>query len=81
MRVLPDGETWVVYLDPETKLPSLFQGTAPDGNLLERYVFRDLKADLPDLAAADAFDPEARWGPSKGLFGRIARSPEEPTTR
>jgi hypothetical protein len=70
----PDGETWVVYLDAETRLPALVQATAADGELLEKYLFRDLKTDLPELASADAFDPNRRWGRSGGVLGRLARA-------
>jgi hypothetical protein len=73
-RVTAEGETWVVALDAQTHLPFLVQDTAPDGSLLERYIFRDPQTDVPDLMAAAAFDPDARWGPSKGLLGRLART-------
>lgn len=76
VRVTPSGETWVVFLDPETKLPALVQGNAPDGSLLERYRFLNVKGDVPALAQADAFDAARRWGPPKGLLSRLAR----PTT-
>jgi Protein of unknown function (DUF1571) len=72
-RVMPDGETWVVYLDSQTNLPAMVQANAANGNLLERYVFTDLKADVPELVAASAFDPDTRWGPAAGLIGRLAR--------
>jgi hypothetical protein len=74
-RVLPGGETWVVYLDPKSMLPTFVQETGPGGELLERYVFRDLTPNVAELAKAEAFDPDARWGPQKGLFQRLARSP------
>jgi hypothetical protein len=72
-RVTPSGETWVVTLDATTHLPVAVAGTAAGGEVLERYVFRDLRPDLPELAAADAFDPDARWGAPRGLLGRMAR--------
>ncbi|HEV3163000.1 MAG TPA: DUF1571 domain-containing protein [Isosphaeraceae bacterium] len=78
-RVLPNGETWVVYLDPQTKLPALVEGTAPNGDLLERYLFRKLRTDLPDLASATAFDPNSRWGQSaSNLLSRLARTGSAP---
>lgn len=86
-RVTPEGETWLVAIDAQTHCPLLVQETARDGSLLERYVFRDPQTDLPELSAATAFDPDSRWGPSKGLLGRLARSsgneagPDESTTR
>ena len=72
VRVTPTKETWVVYLDPATDLPVLVQATDGSGDLLERYVFRDPVFDPDELATADAFDPDSRWGPSKGLFQRLA---------
>jgi hypothetical protein len=83
-RVTASGETWLVLFDPETKLPAMVQANAPDGGLVERYIFRSVRPDPPELALADAFDPKQRWGESKGLLGRLAgalpaRSPEEST--
>jgi hypothetical protein len=74
VRVTPEGETWRVFLDPTTKLPVLVEGTAPNGDLLEHYQFGEPTADPDDLAAADAFDPNKRWGPPTGLLSRIARA-------
>jgi hypothetical protein len=71
-RVMADGEVWIVALDAQTYLPLLVQDKAPDGSLLERYVFRDAKTDLPELMADTAFDPDARWGASRGILGRLA---------
>jgi hypothetical protein len=74
VRVTPSGETWVVYLDAETGLPALVQANARDGQLLERYVFRDPVFNPQELASADAFNPDARWGATNGLLSRFARS-------
>jgi hypothetical protein len=74
VRVTPTNETWVVYLDPETRLPAQVEATAGNGDLLERFVFRDPAFDLPVLARAESFDPDSRWGPAKGLLGRFARA-------
>jgi hypothetical protein len=54
----------------------MVEGTSRSGELLERYLFRDVKPDVPELAAANAFDPAKRWGNSvaSGLLGRLARS-------
>ncbi|MHC5541024.1 DUF1571 domain-containing protein, partial [Singulisphaera rosea] len=74
-RITPTGENWLVYIDTETKLPTLVEATDPGGQLLERYVFDTPKANLPDLASADAFDANKRWGQGKGGFlQRLARA-------
>ena len=67
------GETCRVYLDPATDLPALVLTQDNRGQLLERYLFRDVRPDLPELNTTGAFDPETRWGPPKGLFSRMAR--------
>ncbi|MBV8078237.1 MAG: DUF1571 domain-containing protein [Planctomycetaceae bacterium] len=76
IRVTPSGETWMVFLDLKTKLPVMVQANAANGDLLERYSFGDPKVDLPELASADAFDPDRRWGPAPagGLMQRLARA-------
>jgi hypothetical protein len=74
VRKQPDGETWVVYLDAKTQLPALVRSTAANGELLEKYLFRDVKTELPELASADAFDPGQRWGRAAGVLGRLARA-------
>jgi hypothetical protein len=68
------GETWLVYIDSQTKLPALVQATAGNGDVLERYVFRDVETDLTELGAADAFDADKRWGEPPSLFRRLARA-------
>lgn len=72
-RITPTGETWIVTLDANNHAPVLIEGTAANGDLLERYVFRNLQSDLPALASVDAFDPDSRWGASPGILGRLAR--------
>ena len=72
-RVTARGEVWTIALDVETSLPAVVQETAANGDLIEKYVFRDLKPDLPALAEANAFDPIGRWGPPKGILGRFAQ--------
>jgi len=74
VRVTPTGETWLVFIDPTSKLPVMVEGTAPNGDLLERYVFGTATIDPESLAAADAFDPAQRWGQSSGLLSRLARA-------
>ena len=72
-RKTPSGETWKVYLDPRTHLPSLVLAVDARGELLERHRFRDVRPNLPELATAEAFDANARWGQPRGLFGRMAK--------
>lgn len=74
VRQTERGETWLLYLDVENGLPAFFQATGPDGSLLERYTFRDLKPNLDELASHEAFDPAQRWGNGRGRFPRLARS-------
>jgi len=74
VRTTPTGETWAVYIDPESHLPVLVQAVNAKGELLERYVFSNPRYDLPELALADAFDPNLRWGPPKGFLQRLARA-------
>ncbi len=74
VRITPSGETWHVYIDPETQLPAMVQATDLQGELLERYVFRNPKIDPADLASAEAFDPDRRWGAANDLLGRLARA-------
>ncbi len=81
IRNTPANETWVVYIDPDTHLPALVQETDGNGELLERYAFRDPVFNLPDLAQVEAFDPDARWGPPKGLFSRLAGGDKDSRTR
>lgn len=69
-----NGETWLIALDAETMLPSILRAQAPDGTLVELYVFRDVQTNLPELAAASAFQPETRWAnKSPGFLDRIIR--------
>jgi hypothetical protein len=72
VRVLPSGETWQVFFDPETKLPVLVQANEAGGALIERYAFRGVRPDPAELATTDAFDPDRRWGEAKGLLQRLA---------
>jgi hypothetical protein len=75
------GERWRVYLDPQTHLPSLVEAKDANGELLERYHFRKVRPNLPELASTNAFDPNARWGKPAGLLGRLTRGESaEPST-
>lgn len=69
----PTGDRWRIYLDPTSHLPSLVEAKDASGELLERYLFRDVRPNLPELATSEAFDANARWGKPAGLFGRLAR--------
>jgi hypothetical protein len=74
LRISPKGETWEVYLDTRTLMPTLVTATqTASGELIERYAYRNFKADPTELASADSFDPDKRWGEAKGLFSRLAR--------
>ena len=77
-RTTPSGEKWRVYLDTTSHLPSLVLAVDAQGNLVERYVFTNVKVNPPELVSNDAFDTNTRWGAPKGLFGRLARSNNEP---
>jgi len=68
------GDSWKIFLDPNSKLPCLVIGEDQRGELIERYVYRDITANPADLALAEAFDPDKRWGDSKGLLSRLARA-------
>ncbi len=79
-RKSAEGEAWIIYLDSKSAIPLFVQATGPDGQLLERYLFRDLVPDPPTLAEASAFDPDARWGAPKGLLGRMAQGRNSATS-
>lgn len=73
-RVTPKGETWQVYLDTRTLMPTMVSAIqTPSGELIERYTYRNLRPNPVELASADAFDPDKRWGESKGWLSRLAR--------
>ena len=44
------------------------------GELIERYAYRNVRPNPVDLASADAFDPDKRWGEAKGFLSRLARN-------
>jgi len=81
VRTTPSGERWRAFIDPANHLPALVECEAANGDLLERYRFRDVEADPADLGSAAAFDPDARWGPPRGLFGRLGRGNDAATPR
>jgi hypothetical protein len=69
------GDVWTIDLDPRTHLPCLVTCKDKRGELIEQNVYRDLTADPPDLALADAFEPNKRWATdSNGLLSRLARA-------
>ncbi len=72
------GEVWKIFLDPRSDLPCMVVGEDQHGELIERYVYRDITENPTDLALADAFEPDKRWGESKGLLSRLARAATGP---
>jgi Protein of unknown function (DUF1571) len=72
-RRSPNGETWTVFIDARTMLPTMVVAKDPSGQLDEKYVYREVVENPAELASADAFDPDRRWGASNGLFSRFAR--------
>ena len=79
VRVTASGETWNVYLDARSLLPSMVIAQDSRGAMIERYIYREIQENPTDLAAAGAFEPDQRWGESKGLLGdsppaRLART-------
>lgn len=89
VRTTASGETWNVYLDERSLLPSMVVAQDSHGAMIERYVYREIQENPNDLAVAGAFEPDQRWGESKGLLGRLARAasganlpaPDASTTR
>lgn len=74
-RKTPAGETWQVYLDTRTLLPAVVAAyQTAGGELIERYTYRNVRPNPVDLASADAFDPDKRWGEAKGWLSRVARN-------
>jgi hypothetical protein len=74
VRETASGEIWNVYLDPRSLLPRLVVAEDKQGDLLERYVYSDLRENPTELASAAAFSPTDRWGEGKGLLSRIAKA-------
>jgi Protein of unknown function (DUF1571) len=74
IRHTASGETWDVYLDPRSLLPRLVLAENQQGDLLERYVYSDIRENPKELASAAAFSPSERWGEGKGLFSRLAKA-------
>lgn len=73
-RRLPNGENWTVFLDVQTLLPSMVVAKNAAGELDEKYIYHEVLENPTDLATADAFDPDRRWGSAKGgLLSRFAR--------
>jgi hypothetical protein len=73
-RRSPSGETWTVYLDARSMLPCMVLAQDSQGELEERYIYHEVRGNPVELAAADAFDPDRRWGEPKGLWTRFARA-------
>lgn len=68
------GDSWKIFLDPRSNLPCMVVGENERGELIERYVYREITVNPSDLASADAFEPDKRWGDSKSLLSRLARA-------
>jgi Protein of unknown function (DUF1571) len=82
VRKTTSGETWEVYLDSQTTLPRLVTAVDSRGELVERYLYRDVRENPSELKTASAFVPDQRWGESNGLLSRLARAaagPSQPT--
>lgn len=71
-RITPSKEIWRVYLDTESLMPVVVTAHQANGELLERYAYSNLRVNPESLAAADAFDPDKRWGEAKGFLSRLA---------
>ena len=74
VRRTSSGEIWNVYLDERTLMPCMVVAEDSHGQLIERYVYREIRDNPTELAAAGAFEPDKRWGESKGLLSRFARA-------
>jgi hypothetical protein len=74
VRRTQSGETWNVYLDQSSLLPRMVVAEDRQGELIERYVYREIRENPAELKTADAFSPEKRWGDSKSLVGRLTRA-------
>jgi Protein of unknown function (DUF1571) len=72
-RQSPSGETWTVFIDARTMLPSMVVAKDHSGQLDEKYIYHEVIENPADLTSADAFNPDRRWGESGGLFSRFAR--------
>ncbi len=70
----PSGETWNVYLDQKSFLPRMVFAQDSKGDMIERYIYGDVRENPTELTVAGAFEPDQRWGQNKGLLGRIARA-------
>ena len=79
LRRTAEGDVWRAYFDPGNHLPALVECQAANGDLVERYVFRNIQPDPGELATMAAFDPNERWGPPRGLFGRMSAKAGNPT--
>jgi hypothetical protein len=79
-RRSPNGESWTVFIDARSLLPSMVIAKNPSGELDEKYVYHEVIENPAELAAADAFDPDRRWGSSGGLLSRFARAASAPAS-
>src|SRR5262249_16334228 len=72
-RPSPTADPSTVFIAPRSLPPSMVVAKNPPGALDEKYVYHEVSENPAELAAADAFDPDRRWGPSNGLLSRFAR--------
>ncbi len=62
VRHTASGETWNVYLDPRSMLPRLVVAENKQGDLLERYVYSEIRENPTELASADGIQPQRALG-------------------
>jgi Protein of unknown function (DUF1571) len=79
-RKSPNGESWTVFIDARTLLPTMVVAKDASGQLDEKYVYHEVSENPAELASADAFDPDRRWGESGGLLSRFARGGATPSS-
>ena len=60
------GETWNIYLDPRSLLPRLVLAENAQGEMLERYVYSDIRENPTDLASAGGLRSRRTLGRRQG---------------
>jgi hypothetical protein len=77
LRVTPEGERWLLYLDQASYLPAKVEGRDATDDVIESFRFDQIEFDPAELADAGAFDPAKRFGSGQGVggfLGRIAKA-------